>query len=222
MSADDLCADLLNLPFFKSNPAIAAELKKANSVNEIFIVLTSVCSFWDYDIFEFLIFEYELDQKHQKLHYAQHFDSFIGKHKVSEFTLINPALVKYDCESGDSKKLTLKFDIDIVDCCLTKVNELKEVIAAALNINHSALRLLSIQEGCMEVTFLIPTVRANVVFADDWKLVSDKSKDLQASSLITMSYGNTCFNTREKKLVTAQQKKEGIVPPVTEVDSCSK
>ena len=50
VSAADLCADLLNLPFFKSNPIVAAKLTKANSVNAIFIVLASVCSFWDYDI----------------------------------------------------------------------------------------------------------------------------------------------------------------------------
>ena len=114
VSADDLCADLLNLPFFKSNPTVAADLKKTTSVNEIFIVLTSVCSFWDYDIFEFLMSEYDLDENNEKLQYGKHFESYIHKHKVSEFVSINPSLASSEAESNDSKKLTLKFDIDTV------------------------------------------------------------------------------------------------------------
>ncbi len=206
VSADDLCADLLNLPFFKCNQAAAADLKNANSVNEIFITLTSVCSFWDYDIFQFLTSEYDLDEGQEKLQYQEHFQSYIEEHKVSEFVAINPLLTDY--ESIDFKKLTLKFDIDVVKCSLAKVIELKEVVATCLKVNPSTLRLVSIQEGCIEVTFLIPAPKIDAVFTGDWKQISERSEELQAASLLSITCNDNTFNTKERKLTATQSKKE--------------
>ena len=221
--ADDLCADLLGLPFFKCNQTMAAELKKTNSINEIFILLTTeVCSFWDYDIFQFIISEYDLDDNQEKLQYAQHFESYIRKHKVSEFVTINPQLTKYNAESEDFKKFTLKFDIDIIHCSLAKVNELKEVVASLLNIDPSVLRLLSIQDGCMEVTFLIPTSKADTIFISDWKLVSEQSEELRAKSVLSITCNNSTFNTKERKLTSFAGSKEKVNPLEAATTSNSK
>ena len=79
-------------------------------------------------------------------------------------------------------------------------------MATALNENPSALRLVSIQEGCMEVTFLIPTVKADTIFTGDWKQVSDQSEELQAASLISITCNNNTFNTKEGSLTSVKSK----------------
>lgn len=206
---DDLCADLLSLGYFKSNKMVANELKNAKTINEIFIVLTSkVCSFWDYDIFEFIVSEYDLDESREKLQYSKHFESYIQKHKVSEFVAVNPLLAKHKVESEDSKELALKFDLNIVDCSLDQIDKLKNDVATLLKIESSTLRLISIEEGCMEVTYLIPATQADVIFTREWKTVSERAKSLKDASVVSVTCNNSTFNTKEGILTTFAKSKE--------------
>ena len=203
----DLYSFLLGLPF-EYDQQTATELENAKTIDDIFIALQKYFSFWDHEVFQCLIKEYNLDHENkEKLLYIKHFESYVQKHKVSHFVKINPLLNKHAKRANGSKKLTLKFDVDTINCSLAKVNELKEVVANSLNVNPSSLRLLSINEGCMELTFLIPAPKADAVFTEDWKQVSERSDDLQAAAVVSVTCNDNTFNIKERKLTRSKDQK---------------
>ena len=204
VSAKDLCSFLLVL--LKDHQSLAAKIEKAMTLEDIFIDLEKYFSFWDYDIFERLLVEYDLDKQTEKLQYNEYFESYIQSHKVSEFVEINPLLTKYQAEP-DSKQVVLKFDVDIAHCDQGKVYALKEIVATSLNIRPSTLRLLKIEEGCMEVTVLIPTPIADEVFTSEWEQVSEQSEELKAASVLSITCNDSTFRTMDEKLVPAEDTK---------------
>ncbi len=207
VSAEDLYLFLLGLPF-EYDKSTTDELENAKTLEDIFIALEKNFSFWDHEIFQYLIEEYDLDENHKKLQYAKHFESYIQEHNVSQFVEINPSLANHKAESRDSKKLTLKFDVNTVHCSLAKVRELKETVATLLNVKSSTLRLLSIQEGCMEVTFYIPANKADTIFTSNWKQVSDRAEQLENVSVMSITCNDVTFNTKERKLRATPSKEQ--------------
>ncbi len=210
VSVEDLYSFLLTLPF-EYGQSTATELEKAKTLEDIFIALEKCSSFWDYEVFQYLVGEYDLDENHKKLQYVKHFDDYIQKHNVSQFVKINPELEMFIAESKDSKKIILKFDIDTVQCELAKVNKLKDVVATSLDIKPSLLQLLSIAEGCVEVTFLIPTPKADAIFTSDWKQVSEQSEELEDASLLSVTYDNNTLDIKKGKSQSKDQKNKAAL-----------
>ena len=64
ISVDELCTFLLDLPF-EYDQSTVAMLEKAETIENIFIALGKHFSFWDHEVFEFLIEEYDLDKNTQ-------------------------------------------------------------------------------------------------------------------------------------------------------------
>ena len=140
---------------------VKAEIKMADSIIVIFIVLTTkCCSFMDVDIFQSIIDEYEIDTSSDvKLQYSEHLKSYFLNHKISY--MINPKLDRFK----NSDELVLKFNTDL-SSSITKVLDLKSAIADILGLKSAAaLHLLSIKEGCVVVTFSILSAVAEKVFA---------------------------------------------------------
>lgn len=202
VSKEDLCLFLLIL--LRDHPSVAAKVERATTLLDIFFVLQKYFSFWDFDIFQQIVVEYDLDSKNEKLQYAKHFESYIHSHNVSEFIDLHPCILNSSCSNPEeAKELTLKFDYDITKCSLADVRAFKEIVATTLNVQPSALRLLDIREGCMEVTCLVPTQIADDIFTDDWKAVVEKLDKFQKMSLLSITCNNSTLVTKEKKLVPA-------------------
>ena len=144
-SANELCSFLLELPFEYDQSTVTG-LKKAETIDNIFIALGKFFSFWDHEVFEFMIDEYDLDKNNEKLQYTEHFVSYIQSHKVSEFVKINPLLSKYIAKPGMT---TLVLDVNITQCSLSKVGAFKEVVATSLDVKPTALRLLNSSEAAI-------------------------------------------------------------------------
>ena len=143
---------------------VKAEIKMADSIIDIFTVLTTeCCSFMDVDIFESIIDEYEIDTNSDvKLQYSEHLKAYLLNHKISEFIMINPKLDRLK----NSDKLILKFNTNLTSS-ITKVLDLKSAIAEILGLKSAAaLQLLSIKEGCVVVTFSILSTVAEEVLQE--------------------------------------------------------
>lgn len=164
---------------------VKAEIKKADNIIGIFDVLTTdCCSFIDVGIFQFIIEEYGIDtSSDEKLQYCEHLKSYLLKHKISEFIMINPNLDILK----ESKKLILKFNTDL-SSGITKVLNLKCAIADILGLKSSAaLRLLSIKKGCVLVVFSILSTMAEKVFARG--LTAKQEADIRALSVLWLVCG---------------------------------
>ena len=164
----DLRSDLLTLSAFnhKENKLLALadhkyELEKATDFNDVFDLLsTHYASFLNYDIFGLILQKYKLyDCNLEDLNYPDHLKAYLERHKISEFIKINPRLKKYE---GSSKELTLKMDLETTRN-LTHLMNIKAEIANIFDLNSAALQLVDITEGCVLVTFLIPSCIAEVM-----------------------------------------------------------
>lgn len=164
----DLGSDLLNVAAFSHSrqdlmllSSHQPELKKADNLNDIFDLLSrEYASFLNYDIFEFIVNSYKLDKSQEELQYPEHLQDYIKRHSISEFMKINPLLKEI---SDTSTELILKINMSTTSR-LAKITELKESLANTLHINIATLRLLDIKDGCIEVTFLLPTHIAELLF----------------------------------------------------------
>ena len=199
-SAGDLSAYLLALPAFKSDKSkleffimseVKVELQQATTVNDIFNILnTKYATFMNYDIFQRIVDDFDLDEGQEKLKYPEHLDAYVEMHKLSEFEEINPMLKKVEC---GSKKMVLKFDIEMT-CKLCKLQDLTKAVANILGLRKSALRLLSIEKGCVVVTFLIPAPVADFLFNSGEIFPAGKIEEFQAQSLLWLQCNGFEYN----------------------------
>ncbi len=163
---------------------VKAEIKKAGSINDIFIVLsTDCCSFINIGIFQSIISNYKINTDSDvNLQYSEHLKAYLENHRISEFIMINPKLERLQ----GSEELTLKFNIALPSD-ITKVLDLKSAIAKILGIRSDALRLVGIEEGCVVVTFLIPATVASYVFASG--LAAEQEAKIRALSVLWLKCG---------------------------------
>lgn len=89
-----------------------AEIKMADSIIGIFQVLTTeCCSFMNIGVLQSIMKKYKIDtNSNEDLQYPEHLKSYLEKHKISEFIMINPKLDRYK----NSETLVLKFDTAIL------------------------------------------------------------------------------------------------------------
>ena len=166
------------------------ELEKCETVTAIFSFLTTECaSFLNYEIFEKVLKKYNISEDIEELKYGEHLKAYIKKHKISEFIKINPLLE----HKGVSKKLTLKYDVEST-CRLAKVDALKKFIAKILDLSPSALQIVDIEDGCVIVTFLIPTSIAEAIFTPNTVFTSQQEDELRTSSVLWLKCNGYTFH----------------------------
>lgn len=212
VSAKKLSVFLLYLPAFnplaeKKHPLlfdVRDELKKAATIEEIFITLSDVCSFFDCKTFELMVKEYNLDQNQEQLKYPEHLKTYMESHKISEFIQVNPLLKKLNDESVP---LVFKFDLDAT-CTLADHDGLKLAVAKLLDLEAAALRLLDINEGCITSTYLISPSIADVIFTSDKKFTPKEIEHFQVLSVRWLKYGERTFSFEGRASHTAVKRKE--------------
>jgi hypothetical protein len=145
---------------------IKTELNEAGTINKIFDLLVCNCaSFINCRVFQLLAKRFGVKESDDEImNYPEHLEAYVNLHKISEFIKINPALKEYRAEFG--AELVLKFNIDPT-CKLARINDLQAAVAVILDLQASTLQLVDITEGCVVVTFLIPTEVADIIFVDD-------------------------------------------------------
>jgi hypothetical protein len=160
---------------------VKPELEEATTIGEIFNLLASKCtSFFNYNIFEFLATEYNISEDVEELKYSMHLDKYIKKHSIAEFITLNPALKVIESKS---KKLMLKFDIALT-CRLAKITDLRSHVAKVLNMNEAAVQLIDIEEGCLLLTFLIPSKVADILLASDTSFSQNDIEQFRSCSVL--------------------------------------
>ena len=201
VTVEDLRRYILTIPAFKCGDddqhskleSEREEFMNAATINDIIIILTTkYASFLDYGIFQCIVKDHQLDKGQDELKYPQHLKTYVADHKISEFIEINSDLGKYN----DAKEIVLKFDIALSHCNVATLLDLKNAVADVLGISSLSLRLLSIKEGCVVVTFLIPEFIANHTFPYDMRLTLEQVKCLQDSHVLWLKCGDFEFPFR--------------------------
>ena len=127
------------------------ELKAADSVDKVFAIVSPFLSFLDFEILEDIINSKDLgaDSDRQALaEYIRSLKVFLNSWKVEPHKICRD-------ESGLSRhqvKLCFKLDTD----SLSMYRDVKVAIARVLGVQVHALQLCSIEDGCIELVFLVP------------------------------------------------------------------
>ena len=157
--------DLNEIKQFLGNK-LDLDLEGANSLHDIFRLLRkhskTSFNFLNYHIYESLRDKFIPEERDESFNYPDYLKDYANKHRLSEFLEINPKLKEIDSNTS-SNILRIKFDIRASDK-LINVLELQISLAPLLEVMPSALQILSIEQGCVIVTFLIPAHVAKVAF----------------------------------------------------------
>ena len=173
---------------YKLLSAVRVKISQAKSIHDIFLSMQEkhCATFLHYDVFHSIQKQYKIAVS-EELNYPEHFKAYINKHKLSEFVAINPKLAKFP---DTSEKLVLKFNIPHTNR-VAKVIDLKVAIAEVLHLKPSALQLLSIDKGCVEVTFRIPSGVAEFILK---KLTHIQVEKFQALSVMRLQCGHCNYD----------------------------
>ena len=190
VSVTSLRTFVLQLPAFASDQEskrqgrllseVEEKLEAVDSVDKIVNLIGRECaSFLNYGIFKSIMDKYCGDLDCDEFNYPTHLKDYVDRHNVKEFFDVNPQLEKF---TKNSKKLKLKMDIELT-CKVARIVDLKYSLGAILGLRPSALRLYSVEEGCVIVTFLIPAFVKDAIFK---KITDKQKKDIQALSVLWM------------------------------------
>ena len=192
ITARRLSAYLLNLPAFSNNKDkmllsdLKAELKEAEEVTDIFMLLSSkYASFLDYEIFETIRERYgaNYDDEQGDLDYPIHLKSYIKRHSIKQFINLNPELINPKLQKlGDTKHLRVKINIKRTQNLHT-LKEVTRAVANILGLRPAALQLCGIKKGCVCVTYSIPAPVADIIFTDNLVFSSEQQHQFQAASV---------------------------------------
>lgn len=171
-------------------------LQKAETIPDIFSFLTTECaSFLHYEVFQRIVENFGImEKKEKKLQYPEYLKAYILKHKISEFVEINPLLTS---RSG-SKELILKCDIECTSK-LARVINLKTVLAKVLGISLLALEIVDVKDGCILITFLIPTFIADVLFMPKTRFSTHQENELRDAAILWLKCNGCTLDFRKEK-----------------------
>ena len=158
------------------------------------MLIKEYASFLNYEIFQLIVDKYQLDNGQEEFKYPDHLKAYVNEHKISEFVEINPLLKDF---TDSSKEVILKIDI-VATSRLAKIKNLGTKFAEILHVNPITLRLLDIKEGCVVVTFLIPTPVAKIVFNKYTTLTERQIQDFKTLAILWMKCNGCYFFFKEQ------------------------
>ena len=129
------------------------EFDRAQKMEEIFNVITEICSFLDYDLLENLTNTFGTEEDKERIaKYHKDFADYARRRtSIYECPCIEPAdYTKWsDVYVKLDSKLEAKLDIE-------QLREFRHQISEILRINKAAIRFCCAQKGCIELKFQLP------------------------------------------------------------------
>ena len=149
------------------DPQDAQKIEHAKSIAKVFNALRTYISFLNYEIIEWLIKHYGTDDDKTKLQeYCSELKKFCQKsvYEIPSKTYSNPR--------PEANEFVIKCTSECVKT-LQDVRDVKVKVADVLSLRYTALQLHTIEKGCVELHFFIPTAAADHLFPITSKQHSD-------------------------------------------------
>ena len=149
----------MNLP-----EEVCHKIDSARSVSEIFSHVNHSWSWFNYHLLEEIIDDLGDQNDHERLaNYTQKFAEY-GKKRV--FELPSDAFQRASFDNNeDEVELTVKVDGNLEEYCVKDADTFCSTLASVLGVRRHLLRLVSVRDGCVLLTFLIPRSMAQPAFS---------------------------------------------------------
>ena len=173
--------------FFGGLPGFGRDMCKFDSLppephmRDVFkIIGDKFSSYLHYEVFQYILDEYcnASEKDCEKFKYPEYLKVYIEQLNIKEFFEINPELKEF----SSTKRICLKMDIEETTK-ITNIKKLEVSIAAILGskLQPSDLRLISVEEGCLILTYLIPEVVAVSIASKE--MTADQIESLKSLSI---------------------------------------
>ena len=138
---------------------IRQELVKVEEIGKLFELITPYVSFFNYDIFESIVEDYGDSEDKEKFKvYLKKFEEFC-KRRATEV----PSVL--DGEDSTTTHLRVKVEDDFKHMYTVKaIRSFRAKLCTILGITEPCLRLVSIENGCILLTFILPTFVVPFIF----------------------------------------------------------
>ncbi len=160
------------------------DLRRAASVDEIFVIVSPFWSFLDFEILEDVIKMFGADSDHNLAEYITELKEFLNTWKVE------PCKISRLDDDKKRTKLCFKLDTD----SLAIYRDLKVAIARIFEVDVHALHLHSIEDGCIQLIFLcLEMVHLSVQKRDHFAQLSQLTPSVLKVSIICGSTSEVIF-----------------------------
>ena len=158
------------------------EIRSAKSVSEIFIILSAYWNYLDFEILVYIISHYgtrgdDSDEKRLQ-NYKEALQRFC-KRRIFELPLPESG---NGTDNKKQKKLYVKLNIR-EDARAEQMFLIKRKVAEILQLNPATLQIYSVDEGCVQLVFLIPKFVAREIFPLSDEQATALSKDVAVMRL---------------------------------------
>ena len=138
------------------------QLTAAKTIDNVFNTLSSYVSFFNYEIIEHIVHLHGEESDRKKFEeYLSAFEEFCRRRAHEKIPLF------VDCIPDEAKftPLKMKVESDLLKLYTLKaINQFRAKLCSILGVTESGLRLLSIEEGCILLTFILPKFVVSHVF----------------------------------------------------------
>ena len=194
ISVDKLVTHLLSLgafdPVHKGSQkpvfqAFSKELWNARSIEEVLYIIRSCISFFNYHIIEHIVNELGTEQDRVELQkYEKEFDEY-SKRRVYEC----PPDYWSETEASHAD-LVLKVDSEYEEFTVKELEKFECRLSRILHVSPQiVLRLLQVEEGCLQLIFQIPSFVQQEIFP----LCCEQERALATEGVIRLTCGDYQF-----------------------------
>ena len=156
------------------------DIRKKTTLDDVFCILSDYYSWFNYDLIENLIETFCAESEDVKKA-LQEFKKNFSKYSERRVFVIVPRAESSDTESGvrdrivhfsecgtdrkrDVKKFIMKVDKRWNTITVKMLRRIRKTVAGILKVKKHTLHLQSVEDGCFQMTFLIPEFVAATVF----------------------------------------------------------
>jgi len=165
------------------------EIKRAESISEIFNILNAYWNYLSYEILEYIIELYGTSEDKERMRkYDEELHSFC-KRRLFEVPMPVSGSGTESKSSPKQEKLYVKLDVQ-ENIPADQFYQIKGRIAKILHVNSATLQIYSMNKGCVQLTFLVPRFVAQEIFPLSYEQTLAPSKDV---SVIRLECGQYIF-----------------------------
>ena len=171
------------------------ELKTANTIYDIFLVLNDYFSFFNYQLIEHIIKTLGTRNDKAKLwRYKKDFNQYTKRRFFESLPEFGPV------SDADHADVFVKLDSQYDICTIAQIERLRQKLSGILSVSsHSILRLCRVDKGCLQLMFQVPVFVQQEIFP----LSERQEESLAAMGVIRLTCGEYQFLVKLSVAVTA-------------------
>ena len=161
------------------------ELKAADTIPKVFLVLNDYFSFFNYHIIEHIIKELGTEEDKTKLHkYKEEFNQYAKRRIFESLPEFGPV------SDADHADIFVKVDSQYDNYTVAQVEGLRHKLSEILRVSSQGiLRLCRVDKGCFQLMFQVPSFVQQEIFP----LSKEQEKAMAAMGVMRLTCGEYQF-----------------------------